>query len=93
MSLAMVKSKRGLKYQKKLLYLTVVLWDISDLKFVQNKNYTSRNNSFYFGMKVALSTQDSSKFKFDMSINMSLRFYCASSLILSIPVAEDYHIY
>ena len=57
-------------------------------------SYTSRNNSFTFTMKVALSTQDSSlKFKFDMFINMSLRSYCIRSLILSIPVAEDYHTY
>ena len=32
-------------------------------------SYAFRNNSFNFGMKVALSTQDSSKFKFDMSIS------------------------
>ena len=58
-----------------------------------NLTYTYRNNNFNFRMKVALSTQDSSKFKFDMSINMSLRSYCISSLILSIPVAEYYHTY
>ena len=46
-------------------------------------------NSFNFGMKVTLSTQDASKFKFDMSINICHR----DSLILSIPVAEDYHTY
>ena len=46
-------------------------------------------NSFNFGMKVALSNQDLSKFKFDMSINI-----CHwDSLILSIPVVEDYHTY
>ena len=31
------KSKAELQYQKNLPYLTEVLWDISDLPFVQNK--------------------------------------------------------
>ena len=50
-----------------------------------------RNNSLNFGMKVALSTQDSSCFKFYMSIDMLLRSYCISYLTLCIPVAEDYN--
>ena len=33
------KSKRGLRYQTSLLYLTGVQLDISDLPFAQNKDY------------------------------------------------------
>ena len=31
--------KGGIQYQKNLPYLTEILWDISDLPFVQNKGY------------------------------------------------------
>ena len=33
------KSKNGAQYQKNSPYLTEVQWDISDLPFVQNKDY------------------------------------------------------
>ena len=65
----------------------------SSFHFCMNFFFTSWNNSLNVGMKVALSFQDSPKFKFDMLIHTSLRFYCISSFILSIPVAEYYHTY
>ena len=33
------ESKKGIQYQNNLLNLTEVLWDRSDLSFIQNKDY------------------------------------------------------
>ena len=43
----MSELKKGFQFQEILLYLTEVLWDISDLTFVQNKNYDFSEMQIY----------------------------------------------
>ena len=43
----MSELKMGLQFQEILLYLTEVLWDISDLTFVQNKEYEFSEMQIY----------------------------------------------